>query len=218
MHPSHLLLALITSAFGTYCFAQTGPGEDGKDGLSLQALALETYQASWWGRYGRTYFLLRSTDMVAWEYFPVIETGNNTAISYGFTSTAPNVFIRLRYEDGVYADPYELDSDGDGLTNQQELTHNTDLFSADTDADGLLDKWEIEHGFDPLDPITKLDTDGDGLPDLWETCYFPDLSRDGSGHYDSDGIVDQQEFLLGTRPDDNAEISPAIGLVIRSLN
>jgi hypothetical protein len=208
-----LAAAVLSSAFG-----QTGPAPDGGDGLTLGLIpeSPNTFEASWWGRSGRTYYLLRSADLVTWEYFPAIETGQNETIRYGFTSESSRVFIRLRYEDQTYSDPYALDSDGDGLTNQQELDLNlrTDPFAADSDGDGLLDKWEIAHGYDPRDPSTGFDTDGDLLPDVWETAYFGDLARDGSGHFDSDGINDRQEFILGARPNDDAHLSTSIGLSI----
>jgi hypothetical protein len=44
------------------------------------------------------------------------------------------------------------------------------------------------------------DTDGDGLDDDWEVAYFGNLSRNGSGDFDSDGQTDLQEFLAGTDP------------------
>lgn len=43
-----------------------------------------------------------------------------------------------------------LDSDGDGLTNQQEYTAGTNPNNADTDGDGLSDRVEIEQGSNPL--------------------------------------------------------------------
>ena len=160
---------------------------DLNEGLALQPLADEpgSYQVSWWGRAGRTYFLQHSFDLGApWSYFPIIETGRDGALSYGFASTAPRVFVRLRYLENTYADPYALDSDGDGLTNQEELTLETDPLSADTDGDGLPDKWEVDHGLDPEDPADALaDPDGDGRPTA-------------------------QEFLEGTDPI-TADASPA---------
>jgi len=44
------------------------------------------------------------------------------------------------------------------------------------------------------------DTDGDGMDDAWEMEHFGDLSRDGTGDYDSDGISDLDEFLNDTNP------------------
>ncbi len=44
------------------------------------------------------------------------------------------------------------DSDGDGLTDQQEYTAGTDPLEADTDGDGETDGAEIEFGSDPRNP------------------------------------------------------------------
>ena len=44
------------------------------------------------------------------------------------------------------------------------------------------------------------DTDGDGLPDDWETLYFGDLTRDGNGDFDGDGLTDLDEYINGTDP------------------
>jgi len=48
------------------------------------------------------------------------------------------------------------------------------------------------------DPLT--DTDEDGIPDTWEMGYFGDLSRDGTGDFDGDGLSDMDEYLSGTVP------------------
>jgi len=53
------------------------------------------------------------------------------------------------------------DSDGDGLTNAEELQWGTDPYNKDTDGDTLLDGEEVAMG---TSPISK-DTDGDGLQD-----------------------------------------------------
>ncbi len=45
-----------------------------------------------------------------------------------------------------------IDSDGDGLTDQEEIEYGTDPFKADTDGDGIRDDIEINNGTDPLDP------------------------------------------------------------------
>jgi YD repeat-containing protein len=44
------------------------------------------------------------------------------------------------------------DSDGDGLTNAQEIALGTDPFRADTDGDGFNDGVEASEGSNPLDP------------------------------------------------------------------
>lgn len=55
----------------------------------------------------------------------------------------------------------QRDSDGDGVTNVQEVIDGTDPGNADTDGDDLSDSKEKELGTDPL----KRDTDEDGLSD-----------------------------------------------------
>jgi YD repeat-containing protein len=46
------------------------------------------------------------------------------------------------------------------------------------------------------------DSDADGMQDGWEINYFGNLSRDGAGDFDSDGLTDLDEFLSGTLPND----------------
>ena len=55
------------------------------------------------------------------------------------------------------------------------------------------------------------DTDGDGMDDAWEQQHFGDLSRDGTGDFDGDGISDLDEFLGATDPvSSNAPTTPQI--------
>jgi hypothetical protein len=44
------------------------------------------------------------------------------------------------------------------------------------------------------------DTDGDGMDDDWEVAYFGNLSRNGTGDFDGDGVSDLAEFRAGTDP------------------
>lgn len=54
----------------------------------------------------------------------------------------------------IQSDP-EADSDGDGISNKQEVTDHTDMFDPDTDNDGASDG-------------QLLDTDGDSVPDIYD--------------------------------------------------
>ena len=58
--------------------------------------------------------------------------------------------------------PAAVDSDNDGLTDDEEAAQGTDSQNADSDADGLLDGEEVKtYGTDPL----NQDTDGDSYLD-----------------------------------------------------
>lgn len=60
---------------------------------------------------------------------------------------------------------FDLDSDNDGKSDEGELFYNLDPFNPDTDGDGLLDGKEIlVYGTDP----SNKDTDGDGVNDFDE--------------------------------------------------
>ncbi len=91
-------------------------------------------------------------------------------------------------------DPDNPDTDGDGLTDGEEVELGTDPLVADTDADGISDGDEVELGTDPL----NVDTDGDILYDGGELLYGTDpLNPDTDG----DGISDGNEvYFYGTDP------------------
>lgn len=104
-----------------------------------------------------------------------------------------------------------VDSDGDGLTNDEETLHGTDPLIADSDDDGLSDFFEIRSSsptniLDPLvqdSPCDKavgdewVDTDLDGLTDCEE--FVKGTSRKIHDS-DGDGIPDGIEFLTGANP------------------
>lgn len=89
----------------------------------------------------------------------------------------------------------DADSDGDGLTNDEEKKLGTDSKNPDSDGDGLTDGQEVnKYKTDPL----NSDTDGDGLKDGAEVKdYETDpLKKDTDG----DGLSDGQE-ILSTKTD-----------------
>jgi hypothetical protein len=68
------------------------------------------------------------------------------------------------------ADPHNPNSDGDGLTDGEEVSNSfTDPTLYDTDSDGFDDHWEHLNGFDPLIiNLQNTDSDGDGFSDFNE--------------------------------------------------
>lgn len=71
----------------------------------------------------------------------------------------------------------DQDSDGDGLTNSQELTYGTDENDVDTDNDDIWDAAEV---YDVTDPLNSEDYLADGQ-DYYLTCSNPFI--DTIGHW-----------------------------------
>jgi len=73
--------------------------------------------------------------------------------------------IRYKYEGECGTDPYDRDTDKDGIEDGDEVyVYGTDPTSPDTDGDLLSDSVEIALGLDPKSP----DTDHDGIADSVE--------------------------------------------------
>ncbi|MGB2705251.1 MAG: hypothetical protein WBC74_00075, partial [Candidatus Omnitrophota bacterium] len=89
------------------------------------------------------------------------------------------------------------DSDGDGIVDEQDPFPD----EVDHDGDGFSDREELEAGSDPNNvssiPDYTIDTDGDGLTDYYERFYGLDKNNSDS---DGDGYTDLEEILLGTNP------------------
>ena len=101
-----------------------------------------------------------------------------------------------------------IDSDADGLPDEQEKLIGTDPEQQDTDADGFSDL--LEHrltisGLDPLDPtdadcgadVDKGDFDGDGLRDCEERFFGTNVRAYDT---DNDGFGDGVEVMFGLNP------------------
>lgn len=75
--------------------------------------------------------------------------------------------------------PQPIDSDADGLTDEEEAGFGTDPNNADTDADGLTDREETKvYATDPI----KSDTDADGYSDGQEVQNNYNPSGPGKLH------------------------------------
>ncbi len=100
-----------------------------------------------------------------------------------------------RTETDVFGtDPYDPDTDDDGLRDDEELAAGTSPLHPDTDGDGLLDGEELHRwGSNPL----SRDSDDDSIEDLVETVMGTSPSNKDS---DGDGLNDSVELARGTDP------------------
>jgi hypothetical protein len=126
--------------------------------------------------------------------------GENQAIimenSRQWADAAANFVAAGYLFERVGLDPLAADTDGDGLTDGQEVnTVHSDPVLDDTDGDGLLDGAEVNtHGSSPL----KTDTDEDGLNDREEVVTYH--SNPAVKDTDGDGFDDFFEVNTGFNP------------------
>ena len=78
-----------------------------------------------------------------------------------------------------HSNPLNIDTDGDGLTDKEELAAGTSMLSADTDNDGVSDKEEIRIGTNPLTQSfgtawTAIAVKAGSQADKTEGRFYPD--------------------------------------------
>ncbi|MBU2997934.1 gliding motility-associated C-terminal domain-containing protein, partial [Cellulophaga baltica] len=101
-----------------------------------------------------------------------------------------------------------VDTDSDGINDNDEVTLDTDPNNPDTDGDTIPDGQEVNvDNTDPLDdcdhvngtPLGTSDCDNDNLTTDEETALGTDPNNSDS---DNDGLQDDEELALGTDPTD----------------
>jgi len=108
-------------------------------------------------------------------------------------------------EGSLGTDPFNPDTDGDGLSDGYEVWHSgSNPFSSDSDMDGSSDYDEAANGTDPRDG----DSDDDGLSDGYEFTAGTDPNN---GDSDGDGATDGQETRAGSDPNNATSTPPPPG-------
>lgn len=112
---------------------------------------------------------------------------------------AGNIYLADRDNDRIRRIRFPLDTDRDGLSDDDETRLGTDQNDPDSDGDGLLDGFEAGYGTNPLVPGEQsLDLDADGLDNISEQQLRTSPTNADS---DGDGLTDGNEVrLTGTHP------------------
>jgi len=74
-----------------------GPGDLNAGSQLSVSGSTGAYTFSWWGEAGCTYLIKTSDDLINWSYLPIVETGSNAVIQWGFTSNSDKFFLKLEY-------------------------------------------------------------------------------------------------------------------------
>lgn len=124
-------------------------------------------------------------------------------------------------EEELGTNPEAADTDGDGVSDGDEVTAATDPLDqrsfGDADGDLVPDAIESGDGTDPNDPHSFADGDGGGTADHIETITYASYgitptnvadANDDRRDFDGDGLPDRLEISIGSVPD--ADDSPTL--------
>jgi hypothetical protein len=158
------------------------------------ATPTQPLKLKFWGNPGFYYVIESTTDLTtSWDqYFYAIKgaTGSGGTGQFEAVQFAPFVGTKMAF--------FKLKGDSDPFSL---------LALTDHDGDGIATALELDAAMNAVVAEAFTDSEPDGLPDYWEMFYFGDLTRDGEGDFDNDGILDKFEWQARTNPtvDDTAQ-------------
>ncbi|USZ67281.1 hypothetical protein NGM10_11125 [Halorussus salilacus] len=122
----------------------------------------------------------------------------------------------LSTDDTVRTDPYDADTDGDGLDDGEELELGTNPARADTDGDGIDDDAELDAGSDP----TLHDYEGPEIevfranfykpPGSWKTTYQLGYSASDPSGVEETAVLKDEDVETRTDWDSGESVSRSV--------
>ncbi len=143
---------------------------------------------------------INNVKRISYKFHGYIDAMIDDVKLFSFKDT-DNDGLRDIDEDGYGTNNNDIDTDGDTLTDGDEVhTYKTDPLNTDTDGDEIPDDVELYYGLNPNDPSDAAkDMDGDGISNVQEYKDGTDMSVSDKDT-DEDGLKDVDEAGLGTDP------------------
>jgi len=145
------------ASFGTFDLDSQG------DSAQVFIAAIDT-NGNWrWTMDGGGYDFDRGNGITSIECNVYVTGFFKDILSFGNLTENPqkgkDIFL-LKISGACFYGIAPIDSDGDGLTDSEEVNIGTDPNNPDTDGDGISDGDEVNAGSDPLDPCDPIATPG----------------------------------------------------------
>jgi len=151
----------------------------------------DEFDYHWFAGFGADYHLSRDLTVGIHTSFKFLN--NDILDGFAHTPYGENTENDYYFDYGLkvsYYLFYDTDFDGDGIPNEDEFANGTNPYSIDSDGDGITDIQEVQYY--KCDP-TKKDTDDDGLTDGQELVFKTDINNPDT---DDDGLNDYSEVFL----------------------